>query len=184
MARLLEVMRRVTPDVVVSPSMYGTDGPPDHIQAATVAKTAYFEASRAGFGGPAGQGPSKRYEFVARVGDRRAELVRLLRRGRIREIAAVTTGSVGRWRPGTEVERTRIARASGPTTTRVDVSAHLGPMAADLRAHRTQVDPQMGLLLASPALSREANPTEDFSLCDSQVPVTLPETDLFAGIRA
>lgn len=178
--RLLEIMRRVAPDVVVSPNAYGTDGHPDHIRAAAIAKAAYLQAITTE---PA-QGPSKRYEFVAGVGNRRAKLVRLLRRGRVREIAAVTAGYVGRWRPGTEAERRRIARASGPTTTRVDVTAYLGLKAAALRKHRTQVDSQLGLLLASPAFSKEVSPTEDFSLCESRVPISLPETDLFAGLRA
>ncbi|MCU1586634.1 MAG: mca [Frankiales bacterium] len=53
-----------------------------------------------------------------------------------------------------------------------------------LIAHATQVDPT-GRWFACPIeLQQSAWPTEDFQLARSAVPTTLPESDLFAGIRA
>ena len=49
--------------------------------------------------------------------------------------------------------------------------------------HRTQIDPD-GLWFAVPLqFQREVWPTEDFQLARSLVETTLPEDDLFAGIR-
>jgi mycothiol S-conjugate amidase len=52
-----------------------------------------------------------------------------------------------------------------------------------LIAHATQVDPT-GRWFACPIeLQQSAWPTEDFQLARSEVPTSLPESDLFAGIR-
>ena len=52
-----------------------------------------------------------------------------------------------------------------------------------LRAHRTQVDPE-GIWFAVPLeMHRDLWPTEDYHLAVSRVETTLPESDLFAGIR-
>ena len=51
-----------------------------------------------------------------------------------------------------------------------------------LRAHASQIDPD-GFWFAVPMAIQQAGwPTEDFQLVKSMVPVTLPESDLFAGI--
>lgn len=52
-----------------------------------------------------------------------------------------------------------------------------------LRAHATQVDPD-GQWFAVPLEIQQAGwPTEDYQLVRSTVPVKLPESDLFAGLR-
>jgi mycothiol S-conjugate amidase len=54
---------------------------------------------------------------------------------------------------------------------------------AALLAHATQIDPD-GQWFAVPLEIQKAGwPTEDFELVRSAVPVTLPESDLFAGLR-
>ena len=68
-------------------------------------------------------------------------------------------------------------------TTRIDASAWFEVRDEALLAHRTQIDPD-GLWFAVPmAFQREIWPTEDFELARSTVPTTLPEDDLFAGLR-
>jgi mycothiol S-conjugate amidase len=68
-------------------------------------------------------------------------------------------------------------------TTRVPVAEYFTVRDDALRAHRTQVDPE-GMWFAVPRdLEREVWPTEDFELAVSHVPSTIPESDLFAGIR-
>ena len=68
-------------------------------------------------------------------------------------------------------------------TTRVNVADWFGRRDAALLAHATQVDPN-GWFFAVPLdIQREAWPTEDFELARSLVDSSLPEDDLFAGIR-
>ena len=53
-----------------------------------------------------------------------------------------------------------------------------------LLAHATQVDPDGSWFACPLEIQRKVWPTEDFELARSHVDVTLPEDDLFAGIRA
>jgi mycothiol S-conjugate amidase len=69
-------------------------------------------------------------------------------------------------------------------TTRVECADYFGARDAALLAHATQVDPA-GFFFALPReLERATWPFEEFELVASHVPTTLPETDLFAGIRS
>jgi len=53
-----------------------------------------------------------------------------------------------------------------------------------LLAHETQIDPD-GFWFAVPvSMQQEVWPHEDYELVVSNVPTELPETDLFAGLRA
>lgn len=68
-------------------------------------------------------------------------------------------------------------------TTRVNVADWFERRDAALLAHATQVDPN-GWFFAVPLdIQREAWPTEDFELARSLVDSTIPEDDLFAGVR-
>ncbi|GAA4613795.1 hypothetical protein GCM10023195_59950 [Actinoallomurus liliacearum] len=53
-----------------------------------------------------------------------------------------------------------------------------------LLAHATQIDPNAGFMLHDRDVERLVWPTEDYHLARSHVEVTLPEEDLFAGLRA
>lgn len=68
-------------------------------------------------------------------------------------------------------------------TTSVHVADYFAVRDAALLAHRTQVDPN-GTWFAVP-LEMQARlwPTEEFELVRSLVPTTIPEHDLFAGVR-
>lgn len=68
-------------------------------------------------------------------------------------------------------------------TTSVHVAEYFAVRDAALLAHRTQVDPS-GTWFAVP-LEMQARlwPTEEFELVRSLVPTTIPEDDLFAGVR-
>ena len=54
---------------------------------------------------------------------------------------------------------------------------------AALLAHATQVDPNGWFFSVPLDIQREAWPTEDFELARSLVDSTIPEDDLFAGVR-
>jgi len=68
-------------------------------------------------------------------------------------------------------------------TTRVPCSEFFEVREAALTAHATQVDPD-GMWFAMPlAMQKEIWPTEDFELAFTTVQTTMPERDLFAGVR-
>jgi mycothiol S-conjugate amidase len=68
-------------------------------------------------------------------------------------------------------------------TTRVNVADYFEKRDAALLAHATQVDPEGWFFKVPLTIQREAWPTEDFELARSLVDSTIPEHDLFAGIR-
>jgi mycothiol S-conjugate amidase len=81
-----------------------------------------------------------------------------------------------RWK---DDERTKDDRV----TTRVPCGDFFELRDDALRAHATQVDPD-GFWFAAPlALQREVWPTEEYELARSIVDRTVPEDDLFAGVR-
>jgi mycothiol S-conjugate amidase len=69
-------------------------------------------------------------------------------------------------------------------TTRVPVADWFERRDAALLAHATQVDPEGWFFKVPLAIQREAWPTEDFELARSLVDSTIPEDDLFAGVRS
>ena len=68
-------------------------------------------------------------------------------------------------------------------TTRVPVADWFERRDAALLAHATQVDPEGWFFKVPLAIQRVAWPTEDFELARSLVDSTIPEDDLFAGVR-
>ena len=74
-------------------------------------------------------------------------------------------------------------KAERPITTQIDVADFFEISDAALKAHATQVDPDGFFFAVDNSIKREVWPTEDFQLRHSRIGVTLPETDLFQGIR-
>ncbi|MFN2561357.1 MAG: mycothiol conjugate amidase Mca [Jatrophihabitans sp.] len=68
-------------------------------------------------------------------------------------------------------------------TTRVPVADWFERRDAALLAHATQVDPNGWFFSIPLDLQREVWPTEDFELARSLVDSSIPEDDLFAGVR-
>ncbi len=68
-------------------------------------------------------------------------------------------------------------------TTRIEVADWFEVRDAALLAHRTQIDPSSGWFGVPLAVQREVWPTEEFELARSTVLSSLPEDDLFAGLR-
>lgn len=68
-------------------------------------------------------------------------------------------------------------------TTLVPVADYFAQRDDALRAHATQIDPD-GFFFGIPReLEREVWPWDEYELAESRVPTTLPEDDLFAGLR-
>ena len=69
-------------------------------------------------------------------------------------------------------------------TTRVDVAEFADVRPAALKAHATQVDPTSKFWFGlPPEVARTVHPCDDYVLAASEVPVQVPEDDLFAGVR-
>lgn len=68
-------------------------------------------------------------------------------------------------------------------TTRIDLGEHVDVRRDALLAHATQVDPLSRFWFGlPPEVARTVHPVEEWVLGRSEVPVELPEDDLFAGI--
>jgi mycothiol S-conjugate amidase len=68
-------------------------------------------------------------------------------------------------------------------TTRIECADYFGKRDDALRAHATQIDPNGAFFSIPLDLQKRLWPWEEFELAASRVPVDLPETDLFAGIK-
>lgn len=69
-------------------------------------------------------------------------------------------------------------------TTQIDVREFYSARSGALKAHATQIDPTSKFWFGLPDdVVAELYPWEDFQLADSRVESSLPETDLFAGLR-
>jgi mycothiol S-conjugate amidase len=72
---------------------------------------------------------------------------------------------------------------AGRVTTRIECSEYFSQRDDALRAHATQIDPRGDFFAAPIEWQQRLWPTEEFELARSRVPITLPESDLFAGIE-
>jgi mycothiol S-conjugate amidase len=71
------------------------------------------------------------------------------------------------------------------TTTSVDIYEHANVRQEALIAHRTQVDPTSRFWFGLPdEENRRVHPFDDYVLARSLVDTTVPEDDLFAGVRS
>jgi mycothiol conjugate amidase Mca len=174
--RLLRIVRDVGPQVMVGYNDFGGYGHPDHIRAALITKAA-FEATA---DDPARVRPLKLYE-VARNWTG-MEQVRDRARERGAEAWWDDPDETDEQRREREEFMARMAAATGPITTRVDVAAYIDAKHAAMKEHVTQLSPRMTFLALTPDDWRELIPTEDFTLRVARVGVRIPEDELFAGL--
>jgi mycothiol S-conjugate amidase len=82
-----------------------------------------------------------------------------------------------KWDPDDDLLSKRV-------TTRIECSKYFAQRDEALLAHATQIDPKSFFFTTPMEWHQRLRPTEEFELARSRVPVSLPETDLFAGIEA
>lgn len=188
--RTVRVVREIQPDVIVGYNDFGGYGHPDHIRAAQVAKHAFERAGDpSAFPEHLAQGlapwaPTKLYESVLGLAGRERLMERVVERG-IKAWWLPDEDASEEQRIETAAFMERMAAASGPVTTRVDVGPYLEAKRAALQAHVTQLHGD-GLFLGLTIDDwRELMATEEFSLraARGMADVRLPEDDLFAGLR-
>jgi mycothiol S-conjugate amidase len=172
---LVEVIRRERPHVITTYDEAGGYPHPDHVMCHTVTVEAFDAAGDPdrypGTGDP--WQPSKLYYHwtfhKARIQALHDALIAL-------GLESPYTERLAEWVDDPE-------RGSHRVTTLVPCGDWFGSRDDALRAHATQVDPN-GPWFATPLeVQQEHWPTEDFELARSLVETTLPEDDLFAGLR-
>jgi mycothiol conjugate amidase Mca len=185
--RLVRIVRETRPEVIVGYNDFGGYGHPDHIRAAQVAKLAFARAGDPTWypeqltDGLEPWQPVKLYETVMDL-SRRMELLELMKERGIRSWVTGSDDETPEQTAQREAHLQRMADATGPKTTSVDVAEVIDAKLAALRAHVTQIAADNFFLVFTPDEWRRFQPTEDFTLRESRVGVSIPESDLFAGL--
>jgi mycothiol S-conjugate amidase len=170
---VIDLIREFRPHVVTTYDEGGGYPHPDHIQAHKVTLEAVFRAGDPDFT-PPGATPWR----VPKVYYDRGFSVERLRTLHEAMLAAGLESPYGEWLANPE----RTHR-SAPITTRIEVADFFDRRDDALRAHATQVDPEGWFFIIPREIERSVWPWEEFELAHSTVEVTIPETDLFAGLR-
>jgi len=173
-APLVRLIRQFKPHVVTTYDEDGGYPHPDHLKTHEITMEAFDAAgdpSRYQEFGEAWQ-PSKLYYNMSFGRARLTALHEAL-------LAEGLESPYAEWltnRDWTDDKGTRV-------TTKVEC-AEFFPVRDDaLRAHATQIDPDGWWFQVPLELQQKAWPTEDFELVKSHVETSLPEDDLFAGLR-
>ncbi len=170
--RLVAHIRRFRPQVMITYNGYGGYGHPDHIQAHRITVLAVEAAGHAKLFPEAGA-PwriSKLYWGATPVSvlKRAAEMAR-------------NAGMTGPFGEG-PVDELPFATPDEWVTTSVDCRAASERVIAALRAHHSQMAADFPFLVMPLEVYSDLFGIEHFELASSRVAVTLPETDVFAGI--
>ena len=170
--RLVEIIRRERPDVLVTYPEGGGYPHPDHIRCHDVAAAAYDAAADpARYPDAGAPWQVRKLYYMGAFNRRKVEALHevCLERG----IESPFTGWLERWDPD-EID---------PSTTAVDVGDYLPQRSQALLAHATQIDPDGMWFRVPDDIIREVYPYEDFELARSEVETTTPEDSLFAGLE-
>jgi mycothiol S-conjugate amidase len=173
-APLVRIMREFRPHVVLTYDEEGGYPHPDHVMCHKVSVAAFDAAGdpeRYPEHGPAWQ-PLKLYYHMGFNRSRVVELHQAM-------LGLGLESPYGEWLEHWDPARDKSARV----TTRIECGEYFEVRDDALRAHATQVDPD-GFWFAIPLeIQVKAWPTEDYELARSLVDSTVPEDDLFAGVR-
>jgi mycothiol conjugate amidase Mca len=174
-ARLVELVRKHRPDVIVTYDENGFYGHPDHINAHRIAARAYALAGDSGHRSASGLepwSPSKLY-YTAVSKSAMAEFGKRLREAGIE-------APLG---DGVESDEPSWGTPDELITTVVDVSAHVDQKRQALFAHATQMGPEVFFAKIPGPLFHQLFGRESFQLVHARRAAATPETDLFNGLR-
>jgi mycothiol conjugate amidase Mca len=173
-ARLVALVRKYRPQVIVTYDENGFYGHPDHINAHRIAVGAYEAAGDPKHGAENGfepWTPSKLY-YTAVGKSAINEFGKRLREHGIDPPRGDLEEAEPSW--GTPDEL---------ITTTVDVSGQVSQKRQALYAHATQMGPEVFFAKLPEPLFAQLFGKESFQLVQSRVPASAPEDDLFAGLR-
>jgi mycothiol S-conjugate amidase len=174
--RLVREMREFRPHVVTTYDEHGGYPHPDHVRThdATVAA---FDAAADPDRYPDAGDPWQALKLYYDVGFS-------IERATALHEAMLAQGLESPYAEWVKSREERFGERRPPRiTTRVPVADWFERRDAALLAHATQVDPNGWFFSVPLDLQRAVWPTEDFELARSLVDSTIPEDDLFAGIR-
>jgi mycothiol S-conjugate amidase len=172
---LVRIIREFRPHVVVTYDENGGYPHPDHIRCHEVSVAAFDAAGDPDRFPDAGEPwqPLKLY-YTHGFSRKRMQAFHegLLARG----LESPYTEWLEKWDPDRGDVMDRV-------TTRVPCGDYFEVRDEALKAHATQIDPTSRWFAVPLDLQRSVWPTEDYELARSLVDTTLPEDDLFAGVR-
>jgi len=169
---LVKLIREFRPHVVTTYDEEGGYPHPDHIQCHRISVEAFDAAGDPDRYPQAGE-PWQPLKLYYNQGFSRARVLALHNAMLSRGLPSPYEGWIERW--GDRVDR--------QITTRVPCGDYFEVRDRALLAHATQIDPDGPWFGVPMDVQREAWPTEDYELVRSLVDTTLPEDDLFAGVR-
>jgi mycothiol S-conjugate amidase len=173
--RLVELIREFQPQVVTTYDENGGYPHPDHIRTHESTMAAITAAADAGYRPGLGGEPWQVLKVYYNQQFTKARVEALHLAMIDSDLDSPYHDWLERWEDRPE-DAHRV-------TTRVSAADWFDVRDKALLAHRTQVDPN-GLWFAVPMeVHRSVWPTEDFQLARSLVETSLPEDDLFAGLR-
>ncbi|MFI7272378.1 mycothiol conjugate amidase Mca [Streptomyces sp. NPDC049879] len=172
--RLVRLVRAFRPQVILTYDENGGYPHPDHIMTHKVSMAAFEAAGDPGRFPDAGE-PWQPLKLYYHQGFNRQRTVVLHETLLARGLESPYAEWLERWDKSDMPERT--------LTTRVPCAEYFPVRDKALIAHATQIDPDGGWFRVPMEIQQEIWPTEDYELAVSRVDTSLPESDLFAGIR-
>ncbi len=179
--RLVEHIRAFRPHVITTYNEEGGYPHPDHIMCHKISMAAFHAASDSEAFPDAGD-PWQPLKLYYDTGFSRERFDALEAAMIARGLESPFAEMRARWKERAEKAGDRKERESN-VTTRIDCGKWFERRDAALLAHATQVDPNGWFFGVPLAIQREVWPYEEFELVHSLVDSTLPEDDLFAGVR-
>jgi mycothiol S-conjugate amidase len=172
---LVEVIREFRPHVVVTYDENGGYPHPDHIRTHEVSMAALDAAADPDFEPSLGK-PWETQKVYYSHGFSRAKLSAFHEAMEARGLESPYTEWLANWDANRPDVMERV-------TTQVECADYFDVRDEALKAHATQIDPTSRWFAIPQDLQREVWPTEEYELVRSLVDSTLPENDLFAGVK-
>ncbi len=171
---LVRLIRTFKPHVVTTYDENGGYPHPDHIMTHKISMVAFERAGDPSYYPEAGE-PWQPLKLYYNQGFNRERTVALHEALLARGLDSPYGQWLERWKEHGQRERT--------LTTYIPCADFFEIRDKALIAHATQIDPDGGWFRVPMDLQKEVWPTEEYELAQSRVPTSLPEDDLFAGIR-
>ncbi|MBB5807623.1 mycothiol S-conjugate amidase [Saccharothrix ecbatanensis] len=172
---LVEVIREFRPHVIVTYDENGGYPHPDHIRCHEVSIAA-FDAAGDPERYPDRGEPWQPLKLYYSHGFSRAKLTAFHEA----LIAEGEESPYAEWLAGWDKDKPDVIER---VTTRVECADYFPVRDEALKAHATQIDPESRWFAVPLEMQRSVWPTEEYELARSLVDSTVPEDDLFAGVR-
>jgi mycothiol S-conjugate amidase len=173
--RLVKVIREFRPHVIVTYDENGGYPHPDHIRCHEVSVAAFDAAGDPERFPEAGE-PWTPLKLYYSHGFSRIRMKAMHDAMEARGLESPYKEWLARWDP-------KKGDVADRVTSRIECGEYFPVRDDALRAHATQIDPDSRWFFIPLELQQEVWPFEEYELARSLVDTTLPEDDLFAGIR-